>query len=444
VRERAGEQGGATAYGVGIGVHSQESYSTVYRTLNHVAIDTADYRYKLIEVTKPKFLNRGPGLLILTVGGLVRFAKDGDSFVILDDKNQQHRFAVEGIVALEVAGGAAQPQPDAQRMKRLEDRLLDPDFGYRQYRSQLQSWQVIKEVDSTMAALRSEHSDLDEMLPFMRIIMESIRPNWAAKIELGEYLEGLYAISKSAGFAVATREILAEREKADTGAKGAQAESLSSPPNAELTGTYSGVVRNLAVGLSADFTISVSESKGGAIQGCMAVKLPLAGSGYLRGAVRGSQFSFVVVGDLMEIRAEGQRDANSLSGTYLVPSPNGGSAQKGTFVLHKTSSEGPSNGFNILNCPSDAAFMREAAEQGNVSAQLNLGILYLQGHGVAQDYLQAFYWVKLAAAGGVKDAKQEDVAALLESIATHLTPATLSQVQEKVRAWLAAHPTKGG
>jgi S1-C subfamily serine protease len=217
---------------------------------------------------------------------------------------------------------------------------------------------------------------------------------------------------------------------------------LDFPPRAELTGKYSGVVNNLAAGLSADFTIFVSESKGGVIRGCMAVKLPLVGSGYLRGMVQGLQFSFVVVGDLAQIRFEGQRDANNLSGTYLVPIPNGGSEQKGTFILHKASSEGPSNGFDILNCPSDATFMREAAEQGDASAQLNLGVLYLQGHGVAQDYIQSYFWVKLAAAGKVKDAKQEDLAALLDIIATHLTPAALSQVQEQAREWLTAHPTR--
>jgi hypothetical protein len=58
---------------------------------------------------------------------------------------------------------------------------------------------------------------------------------------------------------------------------------LEFPPNAELTGEYSGVVQNLTAGQSADFTILVSESNGGAIQGCMAVKLSLVGSGYLQG-----------------------------------------------------------------------------------------------------------------------------------------------------------------
>lgn len=175
---------------------------------------------------------------------------------------------------------------------------------------------------------------------------------------------------------------------------------LELPPNAELTGTYSGIVQNLTAGLSADFTMVVGESKDGAIQGCLAVKLPLTGSGYLRGMVQGLQFSFVVVGDFSQIRFDGQRDANTLSGTYLVSIPNGGSEQKGTFILHKASSEGLSRGFNISNCPSDVTRIREAAEQGDVSAQFNLGFMYSEGRGVPRDYGQAAAWYRKAAEQG--------------------------------------------
>jgi TPR repeat protein len=38
-----------------------------------------------------------------------------------------------------------------------------------------------------------------------------------------------------------------------------------------------------------------------------------------------------------------------------------------------------------------------AAEQGHVAAQLNLGVMYHQGHGVKQDYAEAIKWYKKAA-----------------------------------------------
>ena len=135
------------------------------------------------------------------------------------------------------------------------------------------------------------------------------------------------------------------------------------------------------------------------------MKLPLVGSGYLRGIVQGPQLSFGVVGDFGKISFSGQRDASDLSGTYVVSSAIGGSPEKGTFVLHKVSSEGLASGFNILNCPSDVTFMRDSAEHGDATAQVNLGFWYAAGRGVPQDYAQAVAWYRKAADGG--DARAE-------------------------------------
>ena len=38
-----------------------------------------------------------------------------------------------------------------------------------------------------------------------------------------------------------------------------------------------------------------------------------------------------------------------------------------------------------------------AAEQGDVEAQVNIGIMYFEGRGVVQDYVQAHKWTNLAA-----------------------------------------------
>jgi len=183
---------------------------------------------------------------------------------------------------------------------------------------------------------------------------------------------------------------------------------LDFPPNADLTGTYSGVVR--MEGVSAEFKILVSESRG-AIDGCLAVMAPLLGSGYFQGAAHGSQFSFVVVTDLggnvwREVYS-GQRDGNNLSGTYSGVPTGGGSEENGTFVLHRISAEGPGGGFNVQNCPNDAAVKREAAEQGNASAQFALGFLFQRGYGVAQDHSQAAAWYRMSAEQGNAEAECE-------------------------------------
>ena len=44
------------------------------------------------------------------------------------------------------------------------------------------------------------------------------------------------------------------------------------------------------------------------------------------------------------------------------------------------------------------------AEQGNASAQYNLGVMYDNGQGVPQDYVLAHMWWNLSGSNGFKDA----------------------------------------
>lgn len=75
---------------------------------------------------------------------------------------------------------------------------------------------------------------------------------------------------------------------------------------------------------------------------------------------------------------------------------------------------------------------RKAADQGHVSAQVNLGIRYAKGQGVPQDYVQAHKWSNLAAATGDKNAiKNRDI------VAKKMTPADISKAQKLAREWFA-------
>ncbi len=47
-----------------------------------------------------------------------------------------------------------------------------------------------------------------------------------------------------------------------------------------------------------------------------------------------------------------------------------------------------------------AVLLRAAAEQGNAEAQYNLGVMYLEGQGVKQDTVEAYAWIRTAAAQG--------------------------------------------
>jgi TPR repeat protein len=48
---------------------------------------------------------------------------------------------------------------------------------------------------------------------------------------------------------------------------------------------------------------------------------------------------------------------------------------------------------------------RNAAQQGSVEAQFNLGLMYDMGHGVAQDYKEAVRWYQRAAQQGLAEAQ---------------------------------------
>ena len=84
-----------------------------------------------------------------------------------------------------------------------------------------------------------------------------------------------------------------------------------------------------------------------------------------------------------------------------------------------------------------AAWYRKAAEQGDAGAQGTLGTLYSMGQGVPQNYVEAYYWLDLAAA--VKGPNQERFAANRQMVGAHITADELEAVQERVAAWKAAH-----
>ena len=88
-----------------------------------------------------------------------------------------------------------------------------------------------------------------------------------------------------------------------------------------------------------------------------------------------------------------------------------------------------------------AAWYRRAADQGDPTAQGTLGVLYSMGQGVPHSDVEAYFWLDLAAS--VKGPNQEKYAANRQMIGEHITADELSDVQDRVAAWKAAHPRLG-
>jgi uncharacterized protein len=82
---------------------------------------------------------------------------------------------------------------------------------------------------------------------------------------------------------------------------------------------------------------------------------------------------------------------------------------------------------------------RKAAEQGDASAQYNLGLMYYNGEGVPPNNILAYAWISLPAISG--DKNKVDAR---DSIAEKLTPEDLSKAQaEAARLHALIQKNKG-
>ncbi len=73
--------------------------------------------------------------------------------------------------------------------------------------------------------------------------------------------------------------------------------------------------------------------------------------------------------------------------------------------------------------------IRLAAEQGDARAQYALGLIYHNGEGVPQDFVEAHKWLNLAAAKDSRDAKTRDAAA------AKMTREQIAEAQRLAREW---------
>ena len=91
-----------------------------------------------------------------------------------------------------------------------------------------------------------------------------------------------------------------------------------------------------------------------------------------------------------------------------------------------------------------AKWYRLAAEQGNPTAQSNLGSMYYSGQGVRQDYVQAYLWVDLAASrfppSAIDDRK--GAAHNRDIVASKMTAEQLAEAQRLAREWSPKRPAR--
>lgn len=80
-----------------------------------------------------------------------------------------------------------------------------------------------------------------------------------------------------------------------------------------------------------------------------------------------------------------------------------------------------------------AKWYRKAARQGHAEAQDILGVMHVNGEGVSMDYVLAHMWFSLSAAQG-----SENAAKNRDMTATMMTPEQLAIAQRLAREWKPA------
>jgi TPR repeat protein/GAF domain-containing protein len=124
-------------------------------------------------------------------------------------------------------------------------------------------------------------------------------------------------------------------------------------------------------------------------------------------------------------------DAASLAQTRAAAEGGDTAAENTLGLLYAAGDEKQ----GIKRNESDAVhWFTKAAEHGNVAAQSKLGALYWGGRGVPQDSNQAYFWTVLARASGDGSSK-----VLAPFIATHLTLAERSAIEQQADQWVQQH-----
>jgi TPR repeat protein len=84
-----------------------------------------------------------------------------------------------------------------------------------------------------------------------------------------------------------------------------------------------------------------------------------------------------------------------------------------------------------------AALLHAAAEQGDAEAQYNLGLMYLEGQGVKQDNIEAYAWIRTAAAQGRRGTLE-----LRQALLREMTPSQEDRAIELAREYREKYVTR--
>ena len=80
---------------------------------------------------------------------------------------------------------------------------------------------------------------------------------------------------------------------------------------------------------------------------------------------------------------------------------------------------------------------RQAAQQGHIGAQFDLGGMYANGRGVLQDYTKAHMWFNIASING-----DREITEMRDTMASLMSPQQIEQAQRMARECMESNFTK--
>jgi len=78
---------------------------------------------------------------------------------------------------------------------------------------------------------------------------------------------------------------------------------------------------------------------------------------------------------------------------------------------------------------------QKAADQGDAMAKINLGVLYANDQGEPQDYVQAHLWFSIAAARYPEKDHREEAVSARDRVAAKITPEQIAEAQALATNW---------
>lgn len=108
------------------------------------------------------------------------------------------------------------------------------------------------------------------------------------------------------------------------------------------------------------------------------------------------------------------------------------------IAIYVSNAQSSSVGNSTASMDFDSA--SAGAQKGDSASQYTLGLLYMQGTGIPQDFTEALKWLILAKADSDPNGElNKNASSYMDKLESQMTPAQIAQAQQEASEWFKAH-----